>query len=66
MIVFSHEEQRQKENRMNKKLQDRVAIVIGSTSGIGQAIAETFAQEGAKVVITGRRQEKGDAIVKEL
>ncbi|NLA43402.1 SDR family NAD(P)-dependent oxidoreductase, partial [Candidatus Saccharibacteria bacterium] len=51
---------------MNKKLQDRVAIVIGSTSGIGQAIAETFAQEGAKVVITGRRQEKGDAIVKEL
>ena len=49
---------------MDKKLQDRIAIVIGSTSGIGQGIAEGMAAQGAKVVVTGRRAERGEAIVK--
>ena len=42
------------------RLKDKVAIVIGATSGIGQATAELFAAEGAKVVFTGRRAERGN------
>jgi NAD(P)-dependent dehydrogenase (short-subunit alcohol dehydrogenase family) len=43
-------------------LQNKVAVVTGSTSGIGLATAEKFAEEGAKVVITGRNHEKGLAV----
>jgi 3-oxoacyl-[acyl-carrier protein] reductase len=38
-----------------KRLQDKVAIVTGSSSGIGKAIALRFGAEGAKVVVTARR-----------
>lgn len=48
------------------KLEDKVAIVVGSTSGIGKAIAELFAKEGAKVAITGRRENVGSEVVKEI
>lgn len=48
------------------KLDGKVAVVTGATSGMGLDTAKLFLQEGAKVVLTGRSQEKLEAIENEL
>jgi NAD(P)-dependent dehydrogenase (short-subunit alcohol dehydrogenase family) len=48
------------------KLDGKVALVTGGTSGIGLATAKLFVAEGAHVYITGRRQERADEAVKEI
>ncbi|MBN1929779.1 MAG: SDR family oxidoreductase [Chlorobiaceae bacterium] len=49
-----------------KQLENRVAIITGSTRGIGRAIAHAFVREGAKVVITSSRQANVDAALREF
>lgn len=44
-------------------LKDKVAIITGASYGMGQTMAELFAEEGAAVVITARGKEKLDAVV---
>lgn len=48
------------------KLKDKVAIVTGSTSGMGRATAELFAREGAKVVVTGRNEDRAKEVVDKI
>jgi NAD(P)-dependent dehydrogenase (short-subunit alcohol dehydrogenase family) len=45
------------------RLEGRVAIVSGSTRGIGRTIAEMFAEQGAKVAVTGRTVDRGTKVV---
>ncbi len=51
---------------MNRSLKDRVAIVVGSSSGMGKATALAFAGAGAKVVLAARRAEQLHALAVEI
>lgn len=51
---------------MSKRLEGKVAIITGATSGIGEATARRFAAEGASLVIAGRTVGKGEALAAEL
>ena len=49
-----------------RKLENKVAIITGATSGMGLQTAKRYLEEGAKVVLTGRSQEKLDALKGQL
>ena len=51
---------------MSGRLSGKVAIITGATSGIGKATALLFAEEGANVVVTGRRAELGQRVENEI
>lgn len=47
-------------------LANKVAIVTGASSGIGRATARLFAEEGARIIVSARRQDELDALVSEI
>jgi NAD(P)-dependent dehydrogenase (short-subunit alcohol dehydrogenase family) len=48
------------------RLDNKIAIVTGATSGIGEAVAFMYAKEGAKVAAVGRNESKGNEVVKKI
>ncbi len=49
-----------------KKFNEKVALITGATSGIGEAAAKMFAEHGASVVLVGRNKEKGSKLEQEI
>lgn len=49
-----------------KRLEGKVTIVTGSTSGIGRGIAVMYGKHGAKVVVVGRNETRGEQVVNEI
>ena len=47
-------------------IKDKVVVITGGTGVLGKAIAFHLAEEGAKVVVLGRKAETGDAIAREI
>jgi len=48
------------------RLEGKVALVTGSTQGLGAAVARLFVREGARVMLSGRSRAKGEALAREL
>ena len=51
---------------MSERMEGKIAVITGATSGIGESTAEVFVAEGAKVVLAGRSKDKGEAIASRL
>lgn len=51
---------------MSQRLEGKVSIITGSTSGLGAATATRFAEEGARVVVSGRSKDRGEAVVQSI
>uniref|UniRef100_A0A6J4IUG4 3-oxoacyl-[acyl-carrier protein] reductase n=1 Tax=uncultured Armatimonadetes bacterium TaxID=157466 RepID=A0A6J4IUG4_9BACT len=49
---------------MGDRMSGKVAVITGSTGGLGEGIARRLAAEGARVVVSGRRAEEGEAVAR--
>src|ERR1700690_3054201 len=61
-IIFSSNSISGEQLLMNKKLEGKVALITGASSGIGRASALALAEEGANLILTARRQERMEEI----
>src|SRR6266516_6188741 len=59
-------ETKMKGPKMNASLENKVAVVTGGTSRIGKATSLALAKAGAKVVVAGRRENEGQAVVQAI
>ena len=48
------------------RLENKIALITGAYGGMGRASVRLFAQEGAAVVVTGRNEDRGNALAKEI
>jgi len=58
--------QQQRDSTFEGRLAGKVIFLAGATSGIGRTIAEVFAEEGASVIVGGRRRPQGEAIAQAI
>lgn len=65
MISLNHEKYLQGGIAMGR-LENKVALVVGATSGIGAEVARAYGEEGAKIVVGGRTEDRGKEVANEI